>query len=219
MSNTIATVSFRAQGNRTQQTGHVTGRMGKKLRIDYTIKNGEGRQRWFAPSRYDLETLSIPFEDVPRYEAPVCFAQPDEAGAWAAGPAPRTWFCWECGGEHLTDNDWVSTKGDLGASYARSLEIEDAKITAENDERAGWGGRLRSGRVIKFEMKPLASTLYPTLADFVQACADSRWMTLTTDQVPEWPGQEAAFRVAEDGQYVVLRMTHARCLRPEPRLA
>jgi len=227
MSNTIATITFRAQGNRTHQTGKVIGRMGKKLLIDYTIKSGEGRQRWFAPSRYSLETLSVPFEDVPRYVAPVCKEQPDEAGAWAAGPSPHTWFCWKCGGEHRAESDWVPTTGDLGASYDRSLEMADAEVQEDNDQRAQWN-KEEAARLLErpqmrprkpFGMKPLPSTLHPTLESFVKACSDDRWMTFPTDQVPEWPGQETSFRVGFDGQYLVRRMIGAKSLSPVPRPA
>ena len=148
------------------------------------------------------------------------------SASWAAGPAAAGWDCPPCGGLHSTDLAWTPTGGNLGASYARSLEIEDAKITAENDQRLVWNREEAQRRLERpqmrprtaFKMSPLASTLHPTLASFVKACTDSRWFSSPTDQVPEWPGQEAAFRATEDGQFLVLRISHAKSLKPEPRL-
>jgi len=215
MSSTTPTISFRAQGNRQNQTGSVLGRMGKKILISYRIQSGEPRERWMSASRYDLETLSVPFEDLPRYVAPVCKAQPAEAERWEAGPLTRNWFCWNCGGTHTAEREWAPTSGDLGASYARTLEIADLGVEAENDERRGYN-QERSSRF--FEMKPLTSTLYPTLEAF-QAASKDKWISLPTDQVPEWPGQMAEYRVGEAGEFLVYRISRVQSLKAEPRLA
>ncbi len=226
MTASLPTVSFRAQGNSQNQTGQVLGRMGKKLLISYRIQSGEARERWLSDSRYDLESLTVPFEDLPRYIAPVCKAQPTEAERWAAGPKPHVWACPKCGGSHRVEQEWVPTSGDLGASYARSLEIADADATARNAQREVWNreheadARLRPHlRPHRHQMEPLPSALYPTLADFRAASRDNIWLTLPTDQVPEWPGVVTTFRAPESGEFLVCRMARAMSLKAEPRRA
>jgi rubredoxin len=227
MTASLPTVSFLAQGNRQNQTGQVLGRMGNKLLIAYRIQSGELRERWLSASRYDLETLTVPFEDLPRYVAPVCKAQPTEAEAWAAGPNPRIWRCPKCGGDHQTEIEWAPTAGDLGASYGRTLEIADQQVEADNEQRRGWNRdneermaqrpQLRPIRL--HEMEPLPSTLYPTLADFREASRGNMWLSLPTDQVPEWPGVATSFRVTPGGAFLVCRMARALSLKAQPRLA
>lgn len=228
MTSSLPTVSFRAQGNRQNQTGQVLGRMGTKLLIAYQIQSGESRERWFSASRYDLGSLSVPLEDLPRYTAPVCKAQPTEAERWAAGPNPRRWACPKCGGFHQADQEWVATSGDLGASYARSLELADQDAAARNAQREVWNReeeerhreRPQMRRALPpREMEPLPSTLYPTLGDFVEASRDNMWLSLPTDQVPEWPGVATKFRATEAGEFLVCRMARAMSLKPEPRRA
>ncbi len=228
MSNTspAPTISFRAQGNRQNQTGQVLGRMGKKLLISYRIQSGEARERWLTASRYDLDSLTVPFEDLPRYVAPVCKAQPTEAERWAAGPNPYGWDCPHCGGRHRAETEWLPTSGDLSASYARSLEIADAEAEARNARRVVWNQEEEQARLSRpqlrltpREMEPLPSTLYPTLSAFVEASQKHIWSKLPTDQVPEWPGVVTEFRVTQSGEFLVWRMSRAMSLKAEPRLA
>lgn len=118
---TRVTVRVRKQGGGIV-SGIANARKGSQLRICYIISNGEGRERWFGKSRYEVVGGNV--DELPRYVAASC------KGAKLPEPVLSSEFnserCTKCGEHHKTRSETryiPLTEGDLDEAHASHLAL------------------------------------------------------------------------------------------------